>query len=372
MKIGIFGRHPVPQPGFMGVMSLFEAKHFTLLQNDVDLLIPFESEEQYAKLLSSTRIRSLDDLPKFNAGFRIVPVFAGGAFPGHYDAIIYQSYDVRDWERYTKAIRRSCTILTKNFPKFVPGTANAWHPSVENQFKAFDLVACSLLSDVQELQGDPKFWQTYGGKLVYVPRGADPAMLHPGRKVGGRPTIGIEAPPGGSFDAVAHYAPALRILRERIPELRVLALGSPIPEISDEVVPFARFDRVYERFFNEVWILLIMNYGLSSAHVRATVQSLHPDGWTARAIYEVQNVEAQMAGAALFGHPANLIDELLDPGSSGFYYMDYQDPADIAARLQEIIANYPAIRSKARHWARCNFTWHDCIRRWNDAIKAAL
>lgn len=372
MKIGIFGRHPIPQPGFMGVMSLFEAKYFTRLQNEVDLLIPFDTPESLDRFLKTHDVRSLNDLAKFNASFDIVPVFVGQKFDRFYDVIIYQSYAVQDWENYIKEIRRSCKCLTKNFPKFVPGTTNVWHPSVVNQFKAFDVVACALRSDIAELQGDPKFWARYGNRAVYVPRGADPDLLHPARKIGGPPVIGIDTPSAhDGYGSVAHYAPAIALVRETYPDLRVLMLGSKIPEIEGEIVNFGRFDRIYDRFFNEIWILLTMNYAESAAHVRASVQALHPDDWSGRAIYEVQNVEAQMAGAALFGHQTNLIGELFDPGTSGFCYPDFTNAADIAARLCDIIANYTTIRSNTRHWAVQNFCWADGIARWHQALSEA-
>jgi glycosyltransferase involved in cell wall biosynthesis len=374
MRIGIFGRHPVPQPGFMGVMSLFEAKYFARLHNEVELLIPFRSEAELNELLAATRIDSLNQLPKFDADFKIVPVFVGEQLGrDRYDAIVYQSYDAEDWNNFHPALRRHCSILTKNFPKFVPGTANVWHPDVEHQFNAFDLVACALRSDIEELQGDPSFWRRYGHKAAYVPRGADPTLLHPARKYGGPPTIGIDMPPrDAGVAAVQHYVDAIHLLRQRVPDLRVLTLGQPIPDIAGECLPYDRFDRIYDRFFNEIWILLTMNYARSPSHVLADVQAMHPDGWKGRALYEVQNVEAQMAGAALFGHPANLIDELMQPGSTGFTYPDYNDAQDIADRLFDIISNYDTVRGNARRWAESNFSWPDCIKLWHDALEAAL
>jgi tetratricopeptide (TPR) repeat protein len=374
MRIGVFGRHPVPQPGFMGVMSLFEAKHFAILQNEVELLIPFQSEAELNELLAANHIASLNDLPKFDSHFEIVPVFAGAAVArDRYDAIIYQSYDAGDWTNFHGALRRHCNVLTKNFPKFVPGSANAWHPSVEHQFRAFDVVACALRSDIEELQGNPQFWRRYGHKVAYVPRGADPVLLHPARKSGGPPTIGIDMPArDAGIDAVQHYAEAIRLVRQRIPALRVITLGHALPGIIGECVPLGRFDRIYDRFFNEIWVLLTMNYALSQPHVRASVQAMHPDGWKGRALYELQNVEAQMAGAALFGHPTNLIDELMQPDKTGFYYPDYADAPDIAERLYSIICNYDTIRDNARRWAMSRFSWPDCISLWNDALHAAV
>jgi glycosyltransferase involved in cell wall biosynthesis len=374
MRIGIFGRHPVPQPGFMGVMSLFEAKYFARLHNEVELLIPFHTEADLDKLLAANDVDSLNQLPKFDANFEIVPVFVGRPLGrDRYDAIVYQSYDAEDWANFHPALRRHCRILTKSFPKFVPGTANVWHPDVEHQFKAFDLVACALRSDIEELQGDTDFWRKYGHKAAYVPRGADPTLLHPARKYGGRPTIGIDMPPcDAGIAAIQHYEDAIHLLRQRVPDLRVLTLGQAIPDIGSECVSYGRFDHIYDRFFNEIWILLTMNYARSPNHVLADVQAMHPDGWKGRALYELQNVEAQMAGAVLFGHPANLIDELMQTGSTGFTYPDYNDAQDISDRLFDIISDYDTARGNARRWAERNFSWPHCIKLWHDALEAAL
>jgi len=374
MRIGIFGRHPVPQPGFMGVMSLFEAKNFACLDADVELLIPFRNERDLNELLAANRIDTLNQLPKFGARFEIVPVFAGEKLGrDRYDVIVYQSYDANDWADFHSVLRHHCSVLTKNFPKFVPGTANVWHRDVEDQFKTFDLVACALRSDIEELQGDPAFWRKYGHKAAYVPRGADPILLHPARKYGGRPTIGIDMPSrDAGVAAVQHYVDAIQLLRQRVPELRVLTLGQAIPDIASECVSYGRFDHVYDQFFNEIWILLTMDYARSPNHVLAEVQAIHPDGWKGRALYELQNVEAQMAGAVLFGHPSNLIDELMRRGSTGFTYPDYNDAQDISDRLFDIISNYDVIRGNARRWAESNFSWPHCIKLWHDALEATL
>jgi tetratricopeptide (TPR) repeat protein len=198
-------------------------------------------------------------------------------------------------------------------------------------------------------------------------------LLHPARKYGGRPTIGIDMPSrDAGVAAVQHYVDAIHLLRQRVPDLRVLTLGQALPGIDGESLPYDRFDRIYERFFNEIWILLTMNYARSPNHVLGDVQAMHPEGWKGRALYELQNVEAQMAGAALFGHPANLIDELMQPGSTGFTYPDYDDARDIADRLFDIILNYDTIRGNARRWAERNFSWPDCIKLWHEALESAL
>lgn len=358
----------MPQPGFNGVMSIYEAKWFSLFGHEVELLLPFDDQEAFDKLRRQHKLDDLDALDRFGGSFAIRPVFAGADDFGSYDVLIYQSYFPDDWTRFAKACRASATIFTKNFPKFVTGRGYRSESSVVGQFATFDLIACALREDVLELQADRAFHAAHRHQIAFVPRGADDLLLHPARKIGAAPAIGLDVPVGDDFRSVEHYVAAISILRERVPGLRVLTLGRQLPGLESEVVPFGRFDRIYDRFFNEIWAYLVINYAYSPAHIQATVQKLHPGGWQARAIYEVQNVEAQMSGAAVVGHASNLIPELFVPGVSGFTYPDFADTGDIADRIQTILSDFPAVSRGARAWAMGRYRWEDCIRLWETAL----
>ncbi len=374
MLVGIFGRHPIPQPGFMGVMSLFEAIYLSRQGHEVELLLPFPDPAALASFLHTHRLAGLDRLEQYNGCFQVRPLFAGQALERRYDAIIYQSYEAADFPAYFPVLRRAARILTKNFPKFVPSARNAFHETVVSSFRTFDVVACALRDDVVELQTNARFWDTHGAQVAYVPRGADPVMLHPGRKPGARPTIGLEIPfTADGRAAIGFYVEPIRRLRTLVPELRVLTLGAePHPDIESEHVPFGRFDSVYENFFNETWLYLIMDYARSPVHVTAPVQQLHPGGWSARAIYEVQNIEAQMSGAVIVGHPRNTIPELLQPGASALHFRDYDDAAALAALMRAGLDDFAALSRCARRWAVENFTWERCMALWSDALARAV
>lgn len=360
------------QPGFNGVMSLYEAMWFSNFGHSVELLLPFHEQEMLQKLLSKHDLRSLDDLDRVGGDFAIRAVMAGEPVLGNFDVVIYQSYDAADWRAFAESCRRSAKILTKNFPKFVSGRGYEHDPSVVNQFKAFDFIACALQDDINDLMTCQRFYDQHKHQVAYVGRGADDVLLHPARKIGRNPVIGIDVPVGDDFRAVDQYRKALTVLRKRGMHPTVLTLGREIPDLGATRVPFARFDRIYDLFFNEIWIYCVINYAYSPAHVSAPVQQSHPRGWGARAVFEVQNVEAQMSGAALFGHQSNVIQELFDPGASGFLYPEFDDPEDIADRIEHIADHYEAIRTRSRQWALAHFRWSDCIRRWEQGLLKLL
>jgi glycosyltransferase involved in cell wall biosynthesis len=372
--VGIFGRHPVPQPGFMGVMSLFEAIHFSRMGHYVELLIPFADNDSYMQFLKTNNLKNLNSLTKLHGHFSILPLLKHSSTPRNYDVIIFQSYDPSDVDDYFQQLRSQCTIITKNFPKFVPSAEFVWHESVESTLKTFDLVACALKDDVAEMRSDIEFWSTYSHKIAYVPRGAEPSLLHPARKLGSRPTIGIEIPLlVENMEAIQHYVEPIRRLQADNPELRVLTLGRfPHPEIKSEHIFYGQFDMIYEKFFNEIWLHLIMDYRKSSVHVSAPVQKLHPRDWSARAIYEVQNIEAQMAGCVIIGHVDNVILELVNLGTSCLLYKDYNDGDEIFSIMSAALEHFPRLSIESRRWAVENFTWESCMQKWADALRLVL
>ncbi|MFO1151916.1 MAG: hypothetical protein U1E62_26355 [Alsobacter sp.] len=372
MKIAIFGRHPIPQPGFMGVMSLYEAKYFSLFGHEVDLLIPFQDREALRAFLQKAGVSELDELDKFGGSFSIRPLFLGDGLPTRYDVCIYQSYDVNDWENYIRILRSGSRMMTKNFPKFVTGPGYASDQNVLNQFKAFDLVACALNDDIDELKANPAIFDTIAHKLAYVPRGADDTILTNAGKSPDRPRIGIDTPNSTDIRAISHYFDPIQRVKAKYPDLEVLLIGSTVTVDGYRNVPFGRFDNTYRNFFNQISCYLTVNYAFSAPHTRSAVQQQHPADWRNRAIYEVQNIEAQMSGAPLVGHPSNLIAELYDRDVSGFEFDDFSNAEQIEGILTHILDNQSAVSAATRAFALSNFRWEDCIRRWEVAIVASL
>lgn len=368
MKLTIFGKHPVPQGGFNGVMSIFEAIGFGRSGFEVTLAIPFENEQEHALLLEKHRVSSLDEFPKFGAKFKIVPVFPDGTNFDQTDVLVYQSYFPKDHELFWGLCQERGRLLTKNFPKFVTNSESLREGHIVGQFKQFDLIACALREDVALLDGDTTFAREFAGAYAYVPRGASPEMLHPGFKAGLPPTIGMDTPNNNEPESVQHYFEAIERLRRDYPDLRVLSVGREIPGANAEKVPFGRFDGIYERFFNQIHTYLTINYEHSPQHLQARVQQ-EVASWRRKAIYEVQNIEAQMSGAPLVGHRDNIIAELYIPGKTGFNFQDFDDAEAIYKTIKFTLDNHGELSRASRDFAVRNFSWDRCIELWSKAIR---
>jgi glycosyltransferase involved in cell wall biosynthesis len=369
MKLSIFGRHPIPQGGFNGVMSLFEAIEFSRLGYETTLLIPFSDRVQMLELLRANKVSSLDELPRFGGKFDIIPVFPDGENFNECDVLIYQSYDQKDWEDFSNICVKKARIFTKNFPKFVPSPEGSLH--VENQLMCFDLVACALKEDYELIFSNKKYREEYGGRFAYVPRGASPELLHAGYKLGIPPTLGFDVPNVENIKALEHYIEPVKRLRRDFPELRVLTIGRAVAELSSERIPFGRFDKIYENFFNNIHVYGTINYEHSPAHTTAAVQATAL-GWKRKAIYEVQNIEAQMSGAVLYGHRDNIISELYIPGLTGINFTDFGKEDEIYRSLKLALAGWQHHGLSARRFAEENFSWSRCIKLWSDAIQRSI
>jgi len=369
MKLSIFGRHPIPQGGFNGVMSLFEAIEFSRLGYETNLLLPFEDAAAFSLFLEKHKLQSLDDLPRFGGHFGIVPVFPDGENFDPCDVLVYQSYFPEDWEKFHAICRRQAKITTKNFPKFVPSAERLFQPNVIGQFKQFDLVACALREDVDLLSSHPEFASRFAGCFVYAPRGASPELLHPGYKAGLPPTIGLDVPNTPDMRALEHYFEPIEALKRDYPDLQVVSIGRDVPLRGATRIPFGRFDRIYEEFFNRIHLYCTINYEHSAPHLQASVQQEVP-AWGRRAIYEVQNIECQMSGAPIIGHRDNIIAELYQPGRTGLNFSNFDDPAEIYRVLKYGLDNRFHLGESARAFAEANFSWSRCIGLWSDGIQA--
>src|SRR5262245_14823044 len=120
MKLSIFGRHPIPQGGFNGVMSLFEAVEFSRLAYETSLLIPFLHRAIYAEFLATRGLKSLDELPRYGGHFAIRPIFPDGENFEPCDVLIHQSNTLEDWQNFEQLCRSKTRLWTKNYPKLVP------------------------------------------------------------------------------------------------------------------------------------------------------------------------------------------------------------------------------------------------------------
>jgi glycosyltransferase involved in cell wall biosynthesis len=371
VRIAIVGQHPVPQPGWRGVLSVFAAKWFAAAGDEVDLFIPMEDRAAYEAFLRRAGIVDLDELRKFGADFRIRPICLDEPrLPGQYDGLLWHvPRAINDSGLRTHA-RAACTVFTANTGKFVVTPVASNIDLLRDRFRAFDLVAFGLRQDVDLIDADPVARAEFAGRYCHAPRGAEPGMLRADRK-GSAPVIGLDTPNTPDPRAIAHYRPALEIVRERYPDVEVLALGGGISldwvtGLGNRPWPDACAD-----FFERLWLYLVIDYRHSSTHL-GRMARLMPAEWGTRATYEFQNVEAQMAGAAVVAHPENVIEELFDPGVSWLRYEDYDDPEAIAQVMIEGIERHDFHRAGSREWAVSRFTWQDSIASWRQGIQGLV
>lgn len=367
MKIAIFGKHPVPQPGFEGVMSLYEAKWFSEFGHAVDLLIPFESLTHLNELCTAKQLRDFDSLEKLGSNFRIKPILPGDLrrMPA-YDVGIWQSYTPGESELFGKEFKQRCHILSKNFPKLVGNEKYIHNSSVTNQFKAFDHLAFALMEDVQTLKLNDSFFTEHEWQVSYVPRGADPELLNTEHK-SPQPCLGFDAPVGSDPRATQHIADTIALLKDRVPDLRVLSLNKDYENIETEKIPFGDFRFFYHNFMNPLWVYMTINYRYSPSHLVAAQRLENPE-WNYKAIYEVQNVECQMAGVPLVGHPCNIIAELYEKGRTGFEFDDFENTEEIASIIERIFNNYDQYAKACRDFAIRNHSWEVCIKKWEQGL----
>lgn len=354
-------------------MSVYEAKWFSSAGDDVTLFVPVQDRSELDHILRKAGVRSLDDLEKYGGNFDIRPMFLSDPdFGGSFDAIVWQATRLGPDQEVWSRARQASRVVTTNSGKFVPDPLGPHIRMMHARFKGFDLLACALREDYQLLDGEPLIRELYPDRYCHVPRGADPDLLHPGGKSGGPPVIGVDMPNNDTGAGVHHYLPALEIVRKRYPDLRVLSVGRALALDWSERIGLRPYRDLCHDFYDQIWLYLVMDYRHSPAHLRNRMSELMPDRWGTRAIYEVQNIEAQMSGAPIIGHPDNIIEELVDPGRSWLAYDDYQDPEAIADVLLEAIESIDTYREAARSWAIANHSWEDCIASWRSAIVRLL
>ena len=366
MRICIFGKHPAAKGGFEGVMSFYESYWLSNFGHNVDLVMPFASRQEYFDLLRDHGVNDLNSFVKFNSNFNVLPIFKGERFPAMYDFGIWQSYTPWEHEEFLPRFRESCLFTTKNYPKFIPNENFREDQKVMNQFKAFDLVSVALLDDFNIIKNDTEFYEQYRYNVCYTPRGADPRILNPSKK-NLRPMIGIDAPTGRDIRSVKHIIESLRIVKEKIPDLEIVSLNRRYDILNSVKIPHGNFLKFYDNFINPIWIYMVINYEYSPSHVKARVQKENPK-WSKKGIYEIQNIEVQMAGGCIVAHSDNIIDELYLKNKTGFNFDDYEDYENIAELIMKLIDNHERIKKDSREFAYNNFNWEYCIKRWEEAM----
>lgn len=367
MKVAIAGLHPLIQPGFCGVMSLFEAKWLSSWGHEVVLYIPFQEKAELKHILKAHKLRSLNDLPRAGGAFSIEPIFLDNPSDiAECDVLIWQLTSHEVWDTYLKRMASKARILTKNFPKLV--SPRSGEEAVRNTFKAFDFVALALKEDEAAIRN-------FGSSEIadhqyrFVGRGADPDLFNVNEK-SPVPFIAVDVPNTLDDCAIEHFFEPVERLRKEYPDLKVVSLGREIGIEGAECLPFMPYDEMARKFINPAWLYCVIDYAQSAPHVRGSIHK-QEQTWKCKAIYEVQNVEAQMAGAVLCGYHQNIVDELVDRELSA----TFEFPADadtVFQRMKWAIDNNLSLREKVRGRVENMHDWQACIARWEAGLQHLL
>lgn len=365
MKINIIGKHPVIQPSFCGVLSLFESIYFSKFGHEVTLYLAFKDSKQLNKLLRSIRLETLSQLSRFGGNFSIEPIFLEDPpdFPSS-DLFIWQSTSYEEWKSFHKSVIQSTKLFSQNFPKTVPFYPITLSNGILNQLAQFDLTTFALKEDYLAIQGHFDFWKKNGHKFCYVPRGADPNFLHANCK-SSFPTIAIDTPNVTDDIGIKHFFNPISRLQKEIPELKIISLGRKIGLPGAEEFKFHPFDQLYSKFLNPAWIYCVVDYSQSPPHIQGSIHDLDRS-WDSKAIYEVQTVEAQMAGCIIAGYRRNIIPELVQDETS-LLFQNKVSEEEIYQSLKNSIDRFKDISKKTRNWAVHNFSWETCIKDWESA-----
>lgn len=367
MKVSIVGRHPTIQPGFCGVMSLFEGKHLAELGNEVTLFIPFSNPTVARNFLTSKGFDDLNDLPKFGGDFHIEAIYLDDDpdLPDC-DLLIWQSIAVEDWKALLAKSRERARVISKNYPKLVASAPASLAQQVKSQFGAFDLVTFALKEDMAALAEHRDFWAQVRHRAAFVPRGAAPDLLHPANK-SDAPLIAMDTPNVVDNAGIAHFLNPLRALKEDFPELTVLSLGGVTGLPFGQNLSYRPFDQMYRDFLNPAWLYCVIDYAQSPPHIKGAIHEADR-AWDSKAIYEVQTVEAQMAGTVITGMSRNIIPELVNADTS-VLFGDVPDDAAIYDAMKSAIEDFPRLSRETRNWAERNFSWQRSVEDWDHAAR---
>ena len=367
MKIDIIGHHPTLHRGFCGVMSLYEALHLGRAGHDVQIVIPYPNQKEMDIDARRQGFSSLQSLLDYDPPFDIRPIILSDDIKLRYtDVKIWQVTNVANNTNLHRLCRENCTVFTKNFPKFVPGLPVHLPHFVKGAFESFDLVANSLKEDFHAIWSYREFALQNQHRFAYVPRGANPELLHDSAK-SPVPTIAIDSPNTPDHAGIEHLFEPIRRLHEQYNELKVMNLGGPdLPFDFAENVRSMLPASLYENFFNPAWVYCVIDYSQSSPHIRGDIHSIDRT-WDSKAIYEVQTIEAQMAGCIIAGYKKNIIPELVDSNNS-LLWNDFATDNEILESLHFALRNRERLGHPTRERARRNFDWKNSIDSWEHAL----
>lgn len=368
MKIDIIGHHPILQPGFCGVMSFYECMYLGHAGHDVRLVTPFRDEKD---LETSKKRRGIPDINLFERSlpFEIHPIILSEEVKlRSTDAAIWQITNAARGTNLLQLSREHCRVFSKNYPKYIPGKPIPLPIYVKAQFECFDLVTTSLKEDYHAIWQYRKFALKNQHKFAYVPRGADSELLHDAAK-SSSPVIAIDTPNARDHVGIEHLFEPIRRLKERYSDLKVINLGGPdLPlDFAETLRPPMQHDELCQKFFNPAWIYCVVDYSQSPPHIKGEIHSIDRT-WDSKAIFEVQTVEAQMAGCIIAGYKKNIIPELVNYDFS-VVWNDFESEDEITESLYFAMRNREKLGFHTRDWAKRKFEWKDSITSWEYALR---
>lgn len=368
MKIDIIGHHPILQPGFCAVMSLYEGMHLSYAGHDVRLVTPFRNEKDLELAQKRRGIPEVNLLER-NLSFEIHPMILSEEIKlRSTDATIWQITNVARDTNLLQLSRENCKVFSKNYPKYIPGKPIPLPVYAKAQFECFDLVTLSLKEDYQAIWQYRNFALNNQHKFCYVPRGADSELLHDAAK-SSTPIIAIDTPNARDFVGIEHLFEPLRLLKKRYSNLKVINFGGPdLPlDFAETLRPPMRHEVLCQKFFNPAWIYCVVDYSQSPPHIKGEIHSVDRT-WDSKAIFEMQTVESQMAGCIIAGYKKNIIRELVDYNFSAIWN-DFESEEQITESLYSAMRNREKLGFLTRERAKRKFEWKDSILSWEYALR---
>jgi hypothetical protein len=346
MKIGIVGIHPpVANVGFNFAMTIYAAKWLAEFGHEVTVYLTRFDE-------------AVADRPNLNMespyGNFMVRLYEDNV--GVDDVIIWQRRDPRIYQALFPVCGKESAVA-KNFATL----HREKDEHIRAQLDAFDMAMLALKSDFYYLQ------QHYEGvgKFCYAPRGADPELLYPEK-----PKVFTILVDNAVPEAEYKVFEGIRMFKRKtgIP-VRVLhneRHGPYTDVITDSTGVRSLFG--YYEILRGVHVYATIEYALDGK--KETLHMFREDErplMERRRLYELTNVEAQMAGAFVVGFRGGLIENIHLHGVTAFEARE-DTPESYA---NAIIAAYEAsVRSpeKPREFALKYYSWENCIRLWEKGL----
>ena len=346
-------------------MSMLQANAFGAAGCSVTLYMPDNEQHSVAQLLEQRGVPSLDALPRYGADFDIRVVRSADDFEG-IDTLIWQSYRLSDESLYPKS--RISFQTTKSFPRSFVEADDRAKKKLSNLLKRFDRLAFAQRRDAEiaETLAAP----ADRPRIAYVPRGFSHEWLNRESKTD-VPSFAcdaaVKAEDGGAA-AVRHMAEIFEKMTGRGDAFEVIAargaaklLGTTRRVGGQPLLDF------YDSFINPAWIYMPCDFLFSVHNQNLALDSKGRKVFIG--MFENQVIEAQMSGGLVLVRENDIEDyNLFDPAVCTV--PDYNDVDDLLARVDAMIADFPALSRRARAFAIERFSLTAMENAWSLLLRA--